>query len=83
MIVNKIPALMRVRDWTPGDLVRMGLPQNTVYRAVRGETNFTLDVIDKMCQALGVQIGDLFEYRADEPEKGDLPGSYGAAPAGE
>lgn len=80
MIVNKIPALMQARGWTPGDLVQMGLPQNTVYRAVRGETNFTLEVVGRICQALGVGLGDLFEY---QPEKEDLPGSYEAAPAGE
>lgn len=70
-IVNKIPAMMSDRGWTPNDLIGMGLAQNTAYRAWRGDTDFTLETVGKLCSALGVKIEDLFEYQDDEPDAGN------------
>lgn len=63
---SNVPELLRERGMTPMDLVRLGLPFNTAYRAARGETDFRMSTAAKLCDAFGVStLDEVVKYIKD------------------
>lgn len=44
----------------------LGLPQQTVYSWANGRTQPSYDNMDRLCEALGCSIGELFEAESSQ-----------------
>ena len=68
-IRNRISRAMGERRLKIADLARLsGLSYQTVFDLYHGKARrIDLATLDKLCRALGVQVGELFEYVPDEP----------------
>jgi len=58
------------RDWSLYKLAKvLDLPQQTVYSWASGRTQPSYDNMDRLCEAIGCTVGELFEA---EPVQGRL-----------
>lgn len=64
--VSHIPELVRARHYKKTEFVGLlmvnGIGQDTAYRLVNGETNFTIDTLSKVASILGAGLGDLISF---------------------
>jgi putative transcriptional regulator len=67
-IRNRVSRAMGERRLKIVDVARLsGLSYQTVWDLYHGKAQrIDLGTLDKLCRALGVQVGDLFEYVTDE-----------------
>lgn len=65
-----VPELLAEREWKPFDLVRKaGIAQGTAYRLANGEAEaITMDVLDRLCDVFGVEVGDIIVRVIEEEE---------------
>jgi putative transcriptional regulator len=70
MIRFRLAEILKERGWTPYRLSQVtGLTAPTLYRLADPELRFgrfTTDTLDRLCEALDVQPGDLLEWVPDE-----------------
>ena len=70
MIRFRLAEILKARGWTPYRLSQeTGLTAPTVYRLADPELRFgrfTADTLERLCEALDVQPGDLLEWVPDE-----------------
>ena len=64
MIVNHLPTLLAERRLKVADAVRAtGVSRTTLYKIYDDQSSrIDFDTIDKLCEYLGVRVGELFEY---------------------
>lgn len=57
----RVPELLEERKWNPMDLVRRAnIATGTAYRLANGDADaITMDVLDRLCEAFGVDVGDI------------------------
>jgi putative transcriptional regulator len=67
-IRNRVSRAMGERRLKIADVARLsGLSYQTVWDLYHGKAQrIDLTTLDKLCRALGVQVGELFEYVPDE-----------------
>lgn len=68
MINNRLPLLLAERKLRVADVVRQtGISKTTLHKIYKDEsTQIDFDTIDKLCDFLGVTMGEIFEYVPDE-----------------
>ena len=67
MIKSKVPLLLQIKDWTPYQLVKRGLPEPTAYKVANGEAGFSIQTLDKLCKIFNVDsVSEIIEYSIDE-----------------
>lgn len=68
MIKSNLPVLLAERRLKVADLIRMtDISKSTMHKIYNNQTTrIDFETIDKICEALDVQVGDLFQY---EPNK--------------
>jgi DNA-binding Xre family transcriptional regulator len=70
MIRFKLAKILKARDWTPYRLAQeTGLTVPTAYRLASEDLafgRFTTDTLNRLCEALHVQPGDLLEWVPDQ-----------------
>ncbi|MFL1732957.1 helix-turn-helix domain-containing protein [Moraxella oculi] len=64
MIKSNLPVLLAQRRLKVADLIRMtGISKSTVHKIYNEQTTrIDFETIDKICEALDVQVGDIFEH---------------------
>ncbi|TWV80942.1 helix-turn-helix transcriptional regulator [Moraxella sp. VT-16-12] len=64
MIKSNLPVLLAQRRLKVADLIRMtGISKSTVHKIYNDQTTrIDFETIDKICEALDVQVGEIFEY---------------------
>ena len=64
MIVNHLPTLLAERRLKVADAVRAtGVSKTTLHKIYNDQSSrIDFDTIDKLCEYLGVGVGDLFEH---------------------
>ncbi len=68
----RLPQILKERKLKQVELAEMmGVHKQTVSRLTGGVRQIDLETLAKLCDALGVQVGDLLKYEPDE-EKGEL-----------
>ena len=67
MIVNHLPTLLAERRLKVADAVRAtGVSKTTLHKIYNDQSSrIDFDTIDKLCEYLGVEVGDIFEYVED------------------
>jgi len=72
VIVNHLPTLLAERRLKVADAVRAtGISKTTLHKIYNDQSSrIDFDTIDKLCEFLEVEVGDIFEYVADEEEQG-------------
>ena len=67
MIVNHLPTLLAERRLKVADAVRAtGVSKTTLHKIYNDQSSrIDFDTIDKLCEYLGVGVGDLFEHVAE------------------
>ena len=62
MVICKLPILLAERKMRVADLIRgTGINKTTLHKLYNGElTRIDLETIDRICDYLDVQVGDLF-----------------------
>lgn len=70
-LVSFVPELIARKGWDTktfvGYCLLNGLGQDTAYRMIRGETNFTTDTLAKVADILGVSnIQDMIDLEKDQ-----------------
>lgn len=67
MIVNHLPTLLAERRLKVADAVRAtGVSKTTLHKIYNDQSSrIDFDTIDKLCEYLGVGVGDIFEYVED------------------
>ncbi|MGP4974404.1 helix-turn-helix domain-containing protein [Psychrobacter alimentarius] len=68
MILCNLPVLLAERRMKVADLIRMtGISKSTVHKIYNGQTSrIDFDTMDKICEALDIEVGDLFTYVPNE-----------------
>jgi putative transcriptional regulator len=68
MILCNLPVLLAERRMKVADLIRMtGISKSTVHKIYNEQTSrIDFDTMDKICEALDIQVGDLFIYVPNE-----------------
>lgn len=68
MINNRLPLILAERKLRVADVVRQtGISKTTLHKIYKDEsTQIDFDTIDKLCNFLGVKMGDIFEYVPDD-----------------
>lgn len=62
-VVSNVPKLLESRGWGAMDLVRRaGLGVDTSYRLARGEIDFTIQTLGRLCEVFGVAVNKIVEY---------------------
>jgi DNA-binding Xre family transcriptional regulator len=73
MIRFRLAEILKRKGWTPYRLSQAtGLTVPTAYRLADPELRFgrfTTDTLDRLCDALGVQPGDLLQWVAAEEDE--------------
>lgn len=71
MIVNHLPTLLAERRLKVADAVRAtGISKTTLHKIYNDQSSrIDFDTIDKLCEFLEVEVGDIFEYVADAEEQ--------------
>ncbi len=66
MIVNHLPTLLAERRLKVADAVRAtGISKTTLHKIYNDQSSrIDFDTIDKLCEFLEVEVGDIFEYVA-------------------
>lgn len=64
MIKSNLPVLLAERRLKVADLIRMtDISKSTMHKIYNDQTTrIDFETIDKICEALDVQVGDLFQY---------------------
>lgn len=64
MIVNHLPTLLAERRLKVADAVRAtGVSKTTLHKIYNDQSSrIDFDTIDKLCEYLGVGVGDIFEH---------------------
>lgn len=64
MVICKLPILLAERKMRVADLIRgTGINKTTLHKLYNGElTRIDLDTIDRICEHLDIQVGDLFVF---------------------
>lgn len=64
MIVNHLPTLLAERRLKVADAVRAtGISKTTLHKIYNDQSSrIDFDTIDKLCEFLEVEVGDIFEY---------------------
>ena len=75
MIRLRLAEVLKDKGWTPYRLSQVtGLTAPTAYRLADPKLRFgrfTADTLDRLCQALAVQPGDLLEWVPDKKRRRD------------
>ena len=68
MILCNLPVLLAERRMKVADLIRMtGISKSTVHKIYNEQTSrIDFDTMDKICEALDIEVGDLFTYVPNE-----------------
>lgn len=68
MIVCKLPILLAERKMRVADLIRgTGINKTTLHKLYNEElTRIDLDTIDRICDYLHIQVGDLFVFEKSD-----------------
>ena len=71
MIISNLAVLLAERKLKVADLVRStGINKSTLHKLYNGElTRIDLETIDRICDYLDVQVGDLFVFEKDNKEQ--------------
>ena len=71
MIVNHLPTLLAERRLKVADAVRAtGVSKTTLHKIYNDQSSrIDFDTIDKLCEYLDVEVGDIFEYIRDDKEE--------------
>lgn len=71
MIVNHLPTLLAERRLKVADAVRAtGVSKTTLHEIYNDQSSrIDFDTIDKLCEYLEVEAGDIFEYVEEDKEK--------------
>ncbi|MFK3990439.1 MULTISPECIES: helix-turn-helix domain-containing protein [unclassified Psychrobacter] len=71
MIVNHLPTLLAERRLKVADAVRAtGVSKTTLHKIYNDQSSrIDFDTIDKLCEYLEVEVGDIFEYVREDEEK--------------
>ncbi len=71
MIVNHLPTLLAERRLKVADAVRAtGVSKTTLHKIYNDQSSrIDFDTIDKLCEYLEVEVGDIFEYVKKDKEK--------------
>ena len=71
MIVNHLPTLLAERRLKVADAVRAtGVSKTTLHKIYNDQSSrIDFDTIDKLCEYLEVEVGDIFEYIKDDKEE--------------
>ena len=71
MVICKLPILLAERKMRVADLIRgTGINKTTLHKLYNGElTRIDLETIDRICDYLDVQVGDLFVFEKEQSEK--------------
>jgi len=71
VIVNHLPTLLAERRLKVADAVRAtGISKTTLHKIYNDQSSrIDFDTIDKLCEFLEVEVGDIFEYVADAEEQ--------------
>lgn len=64
MIKSNLPVLLAERRLKVADLIRMtDISKSTMHKIYNDQTTrIDFDTIDRICEALEVNVGDIFEY---------------------
>ena len=67
MVVCKLPILLAERKMRVADLIRgTGINKTTLHKLYNGDlTRIDLDTINRICDYLDIQVGDLFVFEKD------------------
>ena len=60
---DKLWALLRKRHFQPKDIVRIAGISDSTYRKLLSNDTVRLDVLEKICISLAVDIGDVCSFR--------------------
>lgn len=83
MWVNKVSEVMGRRRMNVSEMARAaGIGRQTAHRLYHGDSDVTMDVVGRVCQALGVDVGELFEWVPDGEAAGDAESRRNREPAG-
>lgn len=68
ILINNIKSQRKIRGWNQSDLAKeTGVDQSYISRLEKGGRNVTLDFIDKVSTAFGIQTYELLQHdRIDE-----------------
>lgn len=68
MILCNLPVLLAERRMEVADLIRMtGISKSTMHKIYNEQTSrIDFDTMDKICEALDIEVGDLFTYVPNE-----------------
>lgn len=68
MVVCKLPILLAERKMRVADLIRgTGINKTTLHKLYNEElTRIDLDTIDRICDYLNIQVGDLFVFEKND-----------------
>lgn len=71
MIVNHLPTLLAERRLKVADAVRAtGVSKTTLHKIYNDQSSrIDFDTIDKLCEYLEVEVGDIFEYVKEDKER--------------
>ena len=66
-VVSHVPKLLESKGWGAMDLVRRAnLGVDTSYRLARGETDFTVQTLGRLCEVFGVPVNKVVEFVPEE-----------------
>ena len=67
MILNHFPVILAQKRLRVADVVRAtGMSKTTLHKLYNGDSvRVDLETLDKLCETLDVQVGDIFEYVKD------------------
>jgi len=70
MVICKLPVLLAERKMRVADLIRgTGINKTTLHKLYNGElTRIDLDTIDRICDYLDIQVGDLFVFEKNDKD---------------
>ena len=71
MIVNHLPTLLAERRLKVADAVRAtGVSKTTLHKIYNDQSSrIDFDTIDKLCEYLEVEVGEIFEYVKEDKDK--------------
>ena len=71
MIVNHLPTLLAEKRLKVADAVRAtGISKTTLHKIYNDQSSrIDFDTIDKLCEFLEVEVGDIFEYVPDAEDQ--------------
>lgn len=66
IIARNAEMIMNAKSLSRSDLIARGIEKKTLYNALRGDTNPTVETIETLARTLNVSITDLFRLNVDE-----------------